>query len=555
MPSSAIPIMTTSYNSLNASQANHYHSVPSSPMHHQQQNNTVFQFNPNMLAQKLKQTAQANSNFNSNNNNNTNSSNGSYSSNYHINQQHNHGFETYFNEGMHPKATKTTEFDAATVVLSEKIEAIDKRAADSKGLDSPKEADLLQITNKTYSENDVEMVQEILNDMIQKEENIKDSKGDELSNQGNLIGGPITMTNTVYHISPQNSYESSPKSNGDTILNYSMKPPVEAPYESSPCTMLVDKINESDLDADFLDNNDSKLKSSTHFDGVEAKAMKLVHNSLESLTAAANILLTSQKSHDMNNPNDGGYQDEEFNSSYLSNVEGNRSIFQKNSAFTLSNLSAAASAEYLQFNNKNDSREQIDNLNMNPSGFKKKKLHHSGDSKADEAKKFKNEFYLVDSCYQQDNYKKQLKPVDTKLNLAEDINLKFNVLDQKASKLFKKANNLADASEKSLDLSIRSHKEDMSKLNSSMDVIQNCSECGKTFTNKSALAKHQVIHSNLRKYSCHLCDKSFKRQDHLNGHLLTHQDKKPFVCKAPDCDKSYCDSRFTTNPNRLLIIY
>ena len=551
MPSSAIPIMNTSYNSLNASQANHYHSVPSSPMHHQQQNNnSVFQFSPNMLAQKLKQTAQANSNFNNNNNNNNN--NGSYSSNYHINQQHNHGFETYFNEGMHTKATKTIEFDSANVALNDKIEAIDKRAAVSKGLDSPKEADLLQITNKTYSENDVEMVQEILNDMIQKEENTKDSKGDELSNQGNLIGGPITMTNTVYSISPQNSYDSSPKSSGDTILNYSMKPPVEPTYESSPCTMLVDKINESVLDGDFLDTSDAKLKSSTHFDGGETKAMKRAHNSLESLTAAANILLTPQKNLDMNQ-NVGGYQDdhtaaclnEEFNSSYLSNVEGNRSIFQKNSAFSLSNLSAAASAEYLQFNTKSDSREHIDSLNMNPSGFKKKKLHNSNDSKTDQA----NEFYLEDSSFQLDNYKKHLKPnADTKLNLAEDINMKFNVLDQKASKLFKKANNLADASEKSLDLSIRSHKEDLSKLN--LDVIQNCSECGKTFTNKSALAKHQVIHSNLRKYSCHLCDKSFKRQDHLNGHLLTHQDKKPFVCKAPDCDKSYCDSRLFSLFNR-----
>lgn len=73
--------------------------------------------------------------------------------------------------------------------------------------------------------------------------------------------------------------------------------------------------------------------------------------------------------------------------------------------------------------------------------------------------------------------------------------------------------------------------------------IQSCPECGKSFTNKSALAKHRLIHSNERKYACHLCDKSFKRQDHLNGHLQTHQERKPFVCKAPGCDKSYCDSR------------
>lgn len=45
-------------------------------------------------------------------------------------------------------------------------------------------------------------------------------------------------------------------------------------------------------------------------------------------------------------------------------------------------------------------------------------------------------------------------------------------------------------------------------------VIQ-CPVCSKNFNNSSALAKHKLIHSEERKYSCSVCSKAFKRQDHL----------------------------------------
>ena len=102
-----------------------------------------------------------------------------------------------------------------------------------------------------------------------------------------------------------------------------------------------------------------------------------------------------------------------------------------------------------------------------------------------------------------------------------DISYKFSVLDQPINMNHK--NKLINRSIQGDEFSISSTNSSINNGNN--NTAQNCSDCGKIFTNKSALAKHRLIHSNERKYACHLCDKSFKRQDHLNGHLLTHQDK------------------------------
>lgn len=70
-----------------------------------------------------------------------------------------------------------------------------------------------------------------------------------------------------------------------------------------------------------------------------------------------------------------------------------------------------------------------------------------------------------------------------------------------------------------------------------------CAECGKDFSNQSALSKHKLTHSDERKFVCPLCGKSFKRMDHLNGHLFTHREKKPYQCDFKNCEKTYCDAR------------
>ena len=74
-------------------------------------------------------------------------------------------------------------------------------------------------------------------------------------------------------------------------------------------------------------------------------------------------------------------------------------------------------------------------------------------------------------------------------------------------------------------------------------VRPTCTDCGKDFSNQSALSKHKLTHSDVRRFACEICQKAFKRQDHLNGHMLTHREKKPYECDVEGCEKTYCDAR------------
>lgn len=212
-------------------------------------------------------------------------------------------------------------------------------------------------------------------------------------------------------------------------------------------------------------------------------------NNLDSLTSVANILL---------NPNV---------------IEPNAAESAKplSSSCSLSNLSEAASAAFL-----------LDYAEETPATQQQE--HHAALKNA--AKSMKLNKMDIAPAYSPYNYtnspgSSSATSYGKKVNTTKDINYKFNV----ASPLNVNLNDLNGPASNGAGNSLT------------------CTDCGKDFSNKSALAKHRLIHSNERKYSCTLCDKSFKRQDHLNGHMMTHQEKKPFECKAPGCDKSYCDSR------------
>ncbi|XP_063159311.1 zinc finger protein 501-like [Candoia aspera] len=64
-----------------------------------------------------------------------------------------------------------------------------------------------------------------------------------------------------------------------------------------------------------------------------------------------------------------------------------------------------------------------------------------------------------------------------------------------------------------------------------------CAQCGKRFSQKHHVESHQRVHTGEKPFACTTCGKRYAQKQPLISHLRVHTGERPFSC--PDCGKAF----------------
>nr|XP_003218091.3 PREDICTED: zinc finger protein with KRAB and SCAN domains 1 isoform X1 [Anolis carolinensis] len=95
----------------------------------------------------------------------------------------------------------------------------------------------------------------------------------------------------------------------------------------------------------------------------------------------------------------------------------------------------------------------------------------------------------------------------------------------------------------------RSEREHLLTHSCPGERVHDCPECGKVFTSKPALLRHQEMHAEIKPYECAQCGKCFSQKKYLKSHELMHAGEKPYKC--PECGKSFTEARNLKRHHRI----
>ncbi|XP_026482559.1 zinc finger and SCAN domain-containing protein 31-like [Ctenocephalides felis] len=76
--------------------------------------------------------------------------------------------------------------------------------------------------------------------------------------------------------------------------------------------------------------------------------------------------------------------------------------------------------------------------------------------------------------------------------------------------------------------------------------LHECEICNKTFTRKTNLKQHKMIHTGERPFSCEICNKTFTTKRPLKEHRMLHTGDRPYECKI--CHKTFVAKKILKQP-------